>query len=141
MSPKAAMMGANTKREGRSGGGALKAGSLAIGSDSAAKRERGETPPPARSPPPLRSPQRREPAPNEGGPLLDLSLIGCRLHHWLLRPRWCPHAYSLGAGSEPPPLLRSSSSGRSLFFCVAIIRLFVGRWCEVRLRLKASLLG
>src|SRR5215210_9108658 len=38
MSPKAAMMGANTKREGRSGGGALKAGSLAVGSDSAAKR-------------------------------------------------------------------------------------------------------
>jgi len=32
------MMGANTKREGRSGGGALKAGSLAVGSDSAAKR-------------------------------------------------------------------------------------------------------
>src|SRR5215210_8755913 len=38
MSPKAAMMGANTKREGRSGGGALKAGSVAVGSDSAAKR-------------------------------------------------------------------------------------------------------
>src|SRR5215210_8678441 len=38
MSPKAAMMGANTKREGRSGGGALQAGSVAVGSDSAAKR-------------------------------------------------------------------------------------------------------
>src|SRR5215210_6130814 len=65
MSPKAAMMGANTKREGRSGGGALKAGSLAVGSDSVAKRGVKHHHRPA---PRLRFvPPKEEPAPNEGG--------------------------------------------------------------------------
>jgi hypothetical protein len=66
-------MGANTKREGRSGGGALQAGSLAVGSDSAAERGVKHHHRPA---PRLRFvPPKEEPAPNEGGPLLDLSLI------------------------------------------------------------------
>ena len=66
-------MGANTKREGRSGGGGLKAGSVAVGSDSAAKRGVKHHHRPA---PRLRFvPPKEEPAPNEGGPLLDLSLI------------------------------------------------------------------
>src|SRR5215208_4032815 len=62
MSPKAAMMGANTKREGRSGGGGLKAGSVAVGSDSAAKRGVKHHHRPA---PRLRFvPPKEEPAPN-----------------------------------------------------------------------------
>src|SRR5215210_7373910 len=116
-------MGTPAESEGRSGGGARRLASRAW--IRLRREERGETPPLTRSPPPLR-PSQEEPAPNEGGPLLDLSLIGGRLHHWLLRPRWCPHAFSGGG-------FRASTSATSFFrqnrfFCVAIIRPFVGRF-------------
>jgi hypothetical protein len=106
MVPKAAVMGTPAESEGRSGGGAWRSAHLRLDSDSVAKRGVKHHHQPA---PRLRFvPPKEEPAPNEGVLCWTSpsSAAGCTTDS---STPVGAHTLSLRAGSESPPMLRSSS--------------------------------